>query len=72
MQFMPEFLLDMKQGSTLTSWQPNPDSLLTCMDYPSSCCDLGRNAEKEGNASHTVFEITMQIKVTLKPEIKWG
>lgn len=67
-----EFLLDMKQESALTSWQPNPDSLLTCVDYPSSRCDLGKNAETEGNASRTVFEITMLIKVTLKLEIKRG
>lgn len=67
-----ECLLDTKQGSALTSWQPNPNSLLTCVDYPSFPCDLGKNTEREGNASHIVFEITTQIKATLKLEIKWG
>lgn len=67
-----ECLLDTKQGSALTSWQPNPNSLLTCVDYPSFPCDLGKNTEREGNASHIVFEIATQIKATLKLEIKWG
>lgn len=42
------------------------------MDYPSFPCDLGKNTEREGNASHIVLESTVQIKVTLKLEIKWG
>lgn len=64
-------LLYMKQGSALTLWQPNPNSLLTCMDYPSFPCDLGKNTEREGNASHIVLEITTQNKATLKLEMKW-
>lgn len=67
-----ECLLDMKQGSALTSWQPNPNSLLTCMDYPSFPCDLGKNTERERNASYIVFDTTVQIRVTLKLESKWG
>lgn len=40
---------DMTLGSALTSWQPNPNSLLTCMDYPSFPCDLEKNTEKDGH-----------------------
>jgi len=65
-----ECLPDMRQGSALTSWQTDPSSLLTCMDYPSFPCDLQKNKEKEGHASYIVFETTVQIKVTLKFEIK--
>lgn len=62
----------MKPGSVLTSWQPNPNSLLACMDYPSFPRELGKNSEREGNASHIVFETIMQTNVSLKLEIKWG
>lgn len=44
-----EGLLDMTLGSALTSWQPNPDSLLTCMDYASFPCDLEKNTEMDGH-----------------------
>lgn len=40
-------LLDTTLGSALTSWEPNPNSLLTCVDYPSVPCDLGKNTERD-------------------------
>lgn len=42
------------------------------MDYPSFPCDLGKNTERERNASYIVFETTVQIKAIWKLEIKWG
>lgn len=65
-----ECLLDMALGSALTLWRPSPNSLLSCVDYPSFPCDLGKNTERD---SHIAFEITMTIKVTLKlnGEVKW-
>lgn len=69
MPLATECLKDMKQESVLTPWQPNPNSLLTCMDYPSFPCDLGKKGK---GMPGTVFEATMQTEIMLQLGIKWG
>jgi len=67
-----ERFLDVQQRSALTSWQPNPNSLLTCLNYSTFPRDLRKNKKREGNASQVVFETTMQTSLFLRLEVKWG